>query len=353
MRLKGRRRSPTKMEPKRILISFLSAVVVFIAFMIILGVTSDRGTDQLLGAIMEDVFTHAHPASQDQVYEKIILTCDNVGRYESSDDYESEVNELCNNEEKLQEMDDFCKRFATMNPQQKEMLGEENIESAEEACAGFSIKKVREECKKSEEISGDTINAVIHYCDDLDRKGWTRAEAFSNFIMYSMEGDSNPEQQENIERLEQLSSMTELNNTSMIVGSIIIGLFIVLIVLLLIHEPPELFRRLSNILINIGILLLLPLVIVYIYVKFVGIDTTVILNAVSQTGQAADQMGSVVGSIVPLVLQRMYPIATGIIGAISLVIGILGRITSMTLRHAQEMKGIPQQPQQPQPPTGM
>ncbi len=314
------------MSAKKLFVGFLSAIIVFIAFMIILDSTSGKDTNDLLKGTLEDVFTHAHPSAQDNVYERLVTACAGFGSYEEAVD---SGNDMCD-PEKQEELRGMCRQISALTPEQIAFMGEEKYDEAKTACDMYTPEKVRELCSLNTEEMYSTFDG---YCSDFDTKGWTKREAFSSFVMYSMQGSMGDN--ERIASLQKLAAMTDLTPMMKWIGGGIIVLLTALIVVLLWKEPSEIFRRLGRILIELGLLLIIPLLLVYLYTAMVGVDTTAILDTVN-SGQAPGDMGMMLKSIVPLLMKRMYPLAAGVIGMISLVVGIVGWSISRAMSDSQE-----------------
>ena len=133
-------------------------------------------------------------------------------------------------------------------------------------------------------------------------------------------------------------------NTSKVLLPITVAILLVLLFLFFLHQPKLYFRHLGKMLLKAGIFLVIPYLLIQGYVYMNPPDTTLVINLVTaglSGGPLAEDLpeptnaqgdrgdstsgldiGKLLPILIPLVFQRIYPLALFILGGIFIVGGI-------------------------------
>ncbi len=250
--------------------------------------------DSFLQEVFMDVYSYALPAYQEQTINKIGEICTAF----------SSTKEACS-EERITQLLEFCKRLLTLSPESVQ-----NYEEAVDTCATYDEDTLRKTCSQ---VQHEGMNT---YCEQLPTM--SGREAFGRFMIYASKTDDNSSLQGLKSTLQTFNLEGEFITQYVIIGIITI-LFVVLVAIL--HkEPYLLFGKIGRIFLELGILLVIPYLLILLYVHYIRIDTSPILQMLINPEEGV-QTGTIIKGIVPIVFQKIYPVVVALIGIVLAALG--------------------------------
>src|SRR3989344_5666277 len=189
----------------------------------------------------------------------------------------------------------------------------------------------------------EMIFKIQGLCEQFQAKKLSVKQFFTQSVHKAIEG-----QLLNLEKTAEkdnpLGPLVYAFNTSKVLLPITVAILLVLLFLFFLHQPKLYFRHLGKMLLKAGIFLVIPYLLIQGYVYMNPPDTTSVINLVTaglSGGPLAEDLpeptnaqgdrgdstsgldiGKLLPILIPLVFQRIYPLALFILGGIFIVGGI-------------------------------
>ena len=296
-------------------------IIILVATLIFSYVSFDF--PNLLKGVFGDVYNYASPESQKEAVGRLAETCSSL---EPNSNVVS-MQQLCNNKSMMQEMKDNCNEYYRLRNEG----GIETDQKTEENCKQIESGEIEKSCKqiKSSPMQMD-FSRIGSLCKDFKSGKINDKEFFYSVIGGSFEGISNSQPGAPKNGLfEKYNNFIGYLNKNRIIYLVLLGILIFLLYLLL-NDFMLFYATLADIAFGIGILIMLPYVLVLLYAKFVGLDTTSILGSMFGLGNLFD-IKSII-SVILLLFLRTYNNFILTVGIIFLIGGAAGKIYLKTLK---------------------
>ena len=247
-------------------------IVFFIAGMIFSSLILNFPS--FLEKIGQDIFVYSSPEMQAKVMNQLSETCatlskGNVVSYE----------EICNNPETLKQMKDNCREFRVIK---NSGVKQENEKETEANCAKVESGEVERNCEafKENNAAAPDLEKLGGLCKDYNEKKLNEQELFYKVIATTLSS-------QNIE-IPGVADFSKYIAVLKFFRNLWIALPLSALLIFLIYYLSEKFDDfigvISEILMSLGVLILLPYAIILLYKYIVGFDTTPFLSQIFGLG---------------------------------------------------------------------
>ncbi len=204
-----------------------------------------------------------------------------------------------------------------------------------------TIKQMLLQQARSEEKQNiEMIFKIQDLCEQFQAKKLSVKQFFTQSVHKAVEGQL-PNLEKEIGKDNTLRPLIYALNTSKVLLPIAVAILLALLFLFFLHQPKLYFRHLGKMLLKAGIFLVIPYLLIQGYIYMNPPDTTSIINLVTAglsggplaeglpepTNNRGDlttelDVGKLLPILIPLVFQRIYPLALFILGCIFIAGGI-------------------------------
>ncbi len=207
-----------------------------------------------------------------------------------------------------------------------------------------TIKRMLLQQAKSEEKQNiEMIFKIQGLCEQFQAKKLSVKQFFTQSVHQAVEGQL-PNLEKETGKDNPLGSLIYAFNTSKVLLPIAVAILLALLFLFFLHQPKLYFRHLGKMLLKAGIFLVIPYLLIQGYIYINPPDTTSVSNLVTAglsggplaeglpepTNNQGDRgdltseldVGKLLPILIPLVFQRIYPLALFILGCIFIAGGI-------------------------------
>ncbi len=210
---------------------------------------------------------------------------------------------------------------------------------SKEAIKQMLLQQARSEEKQNIEM----IFKIQDLCEQFQAKKLSVKQFFTQSVHKAVEGQL-PNLEKETVKDNPLGPLIYALNTSKVLLPIAVAILLALLFLFFLHQPKLYFRHLGKMLLKAGIFLVIPYLLIQGYIYMNPPDTTSVINLVTaglsggplaeglpepmnNQGDRGDltselDVGKLLPILIPLVFQRIYPLALFILGGIFIAGGI-------------------------------
>ena len=316
-----------KMGFKNFLIGFIKNIIILlVATLIFSSITLDF--PELIRGLFGDIFAYASPEVQKKVVSQLAETCSSLDQGQSL----VTINQICVNKSLLESMKENCANYRELKTRNIKIENEQQIR---ETCFQIESEEIERYCNQlNEKISllPDFSN-IGALCKDYKAGRINDKDFFFNVMNSAIPSQM---QMPNIGFLEKYNNSINYLNKNKIIYFVILAILLILLHLL-IMDIKLFILTLTGISFSIGILIMLPYFAIMLYEKFVGFDTTSILNSI--IGNLTGFEPKSILSVALLMFLRTYNSLIITLGIIFLIIGIGGKIYGFIFKRKISSKG--------------
>ena len=284
-------------------------VILLVATIIFSSITLEFSS--LLQNVFGDVYEYASPETQKRVIAELADTCSSL---ESGNAVT--ITQICANMSMLESMKDNCREYRSMKRRGMHVANEEEVE---QSCLQIESGEIERQCDEMQKSSlMPDFSRVGSLCKDYKAGKINDREFFYGVVSNPLGSGQLP----SIGIFDRYNKAIGYLNSNKIFYFIILSILLGLLYLL-VRDTSLFLSMLVGIAFSIGILILLPYFGILLYDKFVGIDTTLILNSMFNLG--GFDLKAVL-SVVLLLFLRTYNNFIVTTGIAFLGIGIAGKI---------------------------
>ncbi len=318
---------------KKVLLSLTKLLIVMVLVSYIFSLTS-LDTKTLVKETFEDVYTHSSPNATKQIVENMAETCTAIK--ERNEGFDNII-QVCNNFTLISSMEANCANYRKLKERGAKALNEEELEKA---CGYIESGEFQNACEqvRSKKLQAADVSEVKVVCEKYHSGEIDKGEFFKDYVTESFVDEEMLTPDNKI--LERYNRAVSYINQD---KSIYLAALLVLAAILyLLTQDAVLFTKiLSALLINIGLIILLPYAAIFGYTNFAGIDTTPLFTAIG-SGQGLNT--KTLADIILLSLLNIYSEIIVKIAAISLILGSAANLTTRIIdrrRAKEKAKEIP------------
>jgi hypothetical protein len=287
-----------------------SLVVIILASLVFSFVSLDL--PKILPGLFEDVFSHASDSSQKEVISKLSGTCGSLEKGEKV----ISITQICSNATLLSAMKQNCASYRQLKSEGKKIENEQNME---ESCSDVESGELEDMCSRQKSSILPDFSRISALCSrynagEIPDKKFFSGVLSSPFDIEKIESTQN----QMMQKYHEFTGFLAKNKT----WSYFVLATLLAILYLLIWNFEEYLIVITGICFSLGIIIILPYVIILLYQKLVGIDTTPILSILF--GEGSFDPKSII-SVIMLLFLRTYNTFIIITGVILLGIGIGGK----------------------------
>ena len=272
-----------------------------------------------------DVYDFASPEAQREAVGRLAETCASM---ESGSNVIT-MQQLCSNDSVMQSVIDNCNEYKKMKRQGAQI---ENEQQMEESCAKIESGEIEDECNqlKSGQNKMD-LSRIGAVCNDYKAGKINDKEFFYSVIGGSLGNFVSGQQSDSTKMnlFDKYNKFIDFLNKDRIIYLVLLAILAALLYFIL-HDYMAFCEILSDIAFGIGMLIMLPYVLILLYAKYVGIDTTSILGSLLGLGNIFDFKAII--SVILLLFLRTYNNFILTVGIVFLIAGGIGKIYSMTIK---------------------
>lgn len=303
---------------KKVLLSIIKLLIVMVSVSYIFSLTS-LDTKTLVKETFEDVYTHSSPNATKQIVANMAETCTAI---EERNEGADRIIEVCNNFTLISTMEANCANYRKLKEQGAKVLNEEEIEKA---CGYIESGEFQDACEqvRSKKIKAADVTQVKTVCEKYDAGEINEGEFFKNYVTESFVDEEMLTPDNKI--LEKYNKAVSYINQDKSIY--LAALFVLIAILYLLAQDAALFTKiLSALLINIGLIILIPYAAIFGYTNFADIDTTPLFTAIGGS------QGANTKTIIDVILLSLLNIYSEMIVRIAAAALILGSAANLAIR---------------------
>lgn len=296
-----------------------SLIILLIVTFIFSTITLDF--PNLLKGLFGDIFAYASPDAQKQVVSKLAESCSSLDQGQSL----LTIAQICTNRSLLDSMRENCQNYGELKDRDVKIEDEAKVI---ETCQQIESGEIERACNQLKEKSSlvPDFSKIGALCKDYKAGKINDKEFFFGVIGSSFGGQQI--EMPKIGGLEKYNKMIAYLNNNKLLYFVILSILIILLYLF-IRNVTLFLPVLSGICFSIGILIMVPYLAILAYDKFVGIDTTPILNIMFGTGGFEPKA---IISVILLMFLRTYTSFIITLGIVFLAVGIIGKVYAFILK---------------------
>lgn len=276
----------------------------------------------LVQGVFGDVFEYANPDAQKQVAAKLAETCSSLSQEQDA----IAISQICANKSLLDSMGENCENYRAFKERGIRVDNEGQVMKTCELLESGEIERTCDESGGKNSLLQD-FSKIGTLCKDYKSGKIDDKDFFFGVIGSPFEGNQTKLPDAGAFKNYYLA-INYLNNNKIIY---FIALAILAAILyLLIRDARSFLATLSGISLSLGILIMLPYFAVLAYDKFVGIDTTSLLEVFLQNAVGIDPKA--VLSVVLLMILRTYNGFIMTLGIAFLGFGVAGKAYGRKLK---------------------
>ncbi|MBI2557881.1 hypothetical protein HYW20_01035 [Candidatus Woesearchaeota archaeon] len=303
---------------KNLLVSIVKSLIVFVVVMLVFSLVAFE-FPSLAKGLFGDIFQYASPEVQKHAISRLAETCSSLDQGKKV----VTINQICANSSLLESMQENCKDYRALVQQGVQI---ENEEQVKETCRQLESGEIESACNgiRKNALLPD-FSSIGQICRDykagkIDDKVFFFNVLGSQFSSMQMEAPK-------IGLLDKYKNATDYLNNNRIIYFVILAILLMGLYSL-IMDAALFWKAMGGILLNLGMIIMLPYFAVLVYDKFVGINTTSILGSMFGTGNGIEPKALI--SVILLLFLRTYNALIITIGIVFLTIGVIS-VTSQRL----------------------
>lgn len=275
--------------------------------------------DQLVKNMFSDIFAYSAPEVQNNVLRYLSSACSGFERGSAMT-----ISQICYNEGVLNSMRENCKNYRELK---RRGIKVENEQQVKETCQQVESGKLESQCNEMKGSMQPDFGKMESLCKEYNDRNIDGNEFFAGFARTAMPQMPSSGFLEGYNK-----AVSHLNKNKFLYFAIIAALLAALY--FLVTDFNLFLMILSQIAFSMGILIMLPYLAIIAYEKFVGFDTSSMLESIFGNGNIFGLKSAI--SLIMLVFLRTYSKFIVTLGIIFLALGIAGKI--YFLMHKKEEK---------------
>ena len=272
-----------------------------------------------LHGLFSDAFAYANLDAQKNVIEVMVNNCNSL---KTGNEIIS-LGQICQNQSLLDSIRRNCNDYYKLKKEGISFDDENNIINT---CEQIKQGNIEQKCNSGEKMStAPDLSKFSKSCQDYENKKTSNEEFFAGFISSVAGSQELPK----IDVIEKYSAIMGYLSSNKVIY-IVILLTLAVILYFLTPDHGVFFIELAETFFSVGVIIMLPFFLIGLYRNFVGFYTTPILNSLFGNGNGLEPKSII--SLVLLLFSRMYSNTLIVLGIISLVIGISGKVYKISRR---------------------
>lgn len=315
------------MHFKNFLISIIKSLIVFVIVTLVFSLVA-FDFPSLAKGLFGDIFQYASPEVQKQVVSRLTDACSSLDQGKQG----VTVNQICANSSLLESMQENCKDYKALVQQGAQIENEAQIK---ETCRQLESGEIEGACNeiRKNPLMPD-FSSIGPLCRDYQAGKIDDKVFFFNVLgsQFSSLQLGAPK----IGLLDKYKNAIDYLNRNKVIYFVILAILLMGLYSLVMNAA-LFWKAIGGILLNLGLIIMLPYFAVLVYDKFVGINTTSILGSMFGTGNGLEPKAII--SVILLLFLRTYNALIITIGIVFLTVGIIS-VTSQRLYSGYDKKEI-------------
>lgn len=284
----------------RMLIASLVGFILFTALITNLG---NFKTENIIEGIFQDIYTYSNTASQDEIISYLSRSCDVVSKPENPEIIR--FREFCNDKEQIAQLKETCPNKELYRSQ----LSTAEYNQLIQGCDLVESNKLEDQCNSIDSVDFEELSQT---CIDYNNGKLNKVSFFSESIKSLMPSD--------FEKNNPFGKITSVFN-QIEADSIFIALILILILISLYFKDwKNLALKTGSILLNLGIMIIIPFLIAKVYITTNGIDTSFILKSILAGNSPNPIMAMKI--LFPLIIVKSYTLSLIFSSIFAFIIGM-------------------------------
>lgn len=306
------------MALKNFFISIIKSLIILVlATLIFSSVTFEF--PELVKGMLGDIFKYANPQVQKNVVDELSGACSGF-----SGGNAVTISQICANKTLLDSMKEDCENYRELK---RRGIRIENEQQVKETCQQVESGKLESQCNEMKGSMQPDFGKMESLCKEYNDRNIDGNEFFAGFARTAMPQMPSSGFLEGYNK-----AVSHLNKNKFLYFAIIAAMLAALY--FLVTDFNLFLMILSQIAFSMGILIMLPYLAIIAYEKFVGFDTSSMLESIFGNGNIFGLKSAI--SLIMLVFLRTYSKFIVTLGIIFLALGIAGKI--YFLMHKKEEK---------------